>query len=109
MNFLVDAQLPTALARWLHAQGHTAQHVGELGLLDAEDPRIWAYVLANQVTILTKDEDFAMRFARTANAPAIIWLRKGNATNRALIEWLTPRWPEIIALLESGERLIEVR
>jgi predicted nuclease of predicted toxin-antitoxin system len=32
MRFLVDAQLPPALARWLAAQGHEAAHVGDLGL-----------------------------------------------------------------------------
>jgi len=26
MRFLVDAQLPPALARWLAAQGHEAEH-----------------------------------------------------------------------------------
>ena len=37
MIFLVDAQLPPALASWLTQQGHTAQHVDDLGLSNAED------------------------------------------------------------------------
>ena len=37
MKFLVDAQLPPALARWLREQGYDAQHVEDLGLRDAED------------------------------------------------------------------------
>ena len=32
MTFLIDAQLPPALASWLIQQGHTAQHVDDLGL-----------------------------------------------------------------------------
>lgn len=32
MRFLVDAQLPPALARWLAAQGHEAEHVGDIGM-----------------------------------------------------------------------------
>jgi predicted nuclease of predicted toxin-antitoxin system len=39
----------------------------------------------------------------------IIWLRIGNASNRALLEWLQPRWPQIVTLLNAGHRLIEVR
>lgn len=41
MRFLVDAQLPPALARWLASQGHQADHVGDLGLAAAMDRVIW--------------------------------------------------------------------
>jgi predicted nuclease of predicted toxin-antitoxin system len=109
VNFLTDAQLQPALVRWLQAEGHAAQHVAELDLLEAEDPHIWAPALATQAIILTKDEDFAERSARSLTAPTIVWLRIGNATNRALLEWLTPRWAGVVALLQAGERLIEVR
>jgi predicted nuclease of predicted toxin-antitoxin system len=39
MRFLVDAQLPPALANWLAAQGHDAAHVADLdhALDDAEN------------------------------------------------------------------------
>jgi predicted nuclease of predicted toxin-antitoxin system len=40
---------------------------------------------------------------------ALIWLRCGNATNRALALWLEPRWKEISTLLGRGERFIEAR
>ena len=59
--------------------------------------------------IITKDEDFAARAAHDPNAPRIVWLRVGNTTNAALVHWLTPRFPNIIALLERGDVLIEVR
>jgi len=32
MRFLVDAQLPPALARTLEAGGHEAEHVADIGL-----------------------------------------------------------------------------
>lgn len=41
MRFLVDAQLPPALAHWLSARGHEAVHVGELGMQAATDRVIW--------------------------------------------------------------------
>jgi len=39
----------------------------------------------------------------------IVWLRIGNATNRALLEWLEARWSSVVQLLIDDNRLIEVR
>ena len=54
MNFLVDAQLPPGLARWLADQGHSAQHVNDVGLAGAEDFMIWNHALGVDAIILTK-------------------------------------------------------
>jgi predicted nuclease of predicted toxin-antitoxin system len=43
MKFIVDAQLPPALAHWLREQGHQAEHVTEVGLREADDSPIWHY------------------------------------------------------------------
>ena len=65
MKFLIDAQLPPALARWLREAGHEASHVEDDGLRDAEDGAIWAHALKTGAIIVTKDEDFAARSIRT--------------------------------------------
>lgn len=109
MNLLIAAQLPPALATWLTKQGHAAQHVDDLGLREADDIVIWNYALKVGTIIVTKDEDFAERTGRTMSGPRILWLRIGNATNQALVEWLEPRWISIMARLEAGDRLVEVR
>ena len=108
MNFLVDAQLPPLLAQWLRDAGHQAQHVEEVNLREADDGDIWRHALLTSAIIVTKDEDFATRASRTAVTPVIVWLRLGNATNRALLAWLQPRWPGVLQLLKQGHRLIEV-
>ena len=59
MKFLVDAQLPPALARSLTAKGHAAEHVGDIGLQASSDAAIWDYALREGAAIVTKDEDFA--------------------------------------------------
>jgi predicted nuclease of predicted toxin-antitoxin system len=41
MRFLIDAQLPPALVRWLTEQGHDAEHVVDCGLAEADDRLIW--------------------------------------------------------------------
>ena len=65
--------------------------------------------MSSEAIIVTKDEDFAERMARTTSGPVIVWLRIGNSTNRALLEWLEPRWTQVTVLLDAGNRLIEVR
>jgi len=109
MKFIVDAQLPPALAFWLREQGHPAEHVAEIGLRDADDSPIWQCALAQAACILTKDEDFAVRIHQARQAPVVVWLRIGNCSNRALREWFFPLLPEVLREIESGQRFIEIR
>ncbi len=101
--------MPPALATWLIQQGHTAQHVDDLGLRNADNIAIWNHASESGAIIITKHEDFAERTTRTTTGPVIVWLRIGNATTRALIQWLSPRWGDVIDHLNAGDRLIEVR
>ena len=60
MQFLVDAQLPPALARWISAQGYSAYHVADIGMASARDPEIWDRAYGDGAIIINKDEYFAM-------------------------------------------------
>jgi len=106
MKFLVDAQLPPALCAWLGGHGHEALHVTQIGMGAANDAAIASYAETNGLTLVSKDEDFVV--LRLPDRFGLLWLRCGNATNRALVAWLTPRWPQITTLLDRGERFIEV-
>jgi predicted nuclease of predicted toxin-antitoxin system len=109
LNFLVDSQLPPALARWISAQGHHAIHVAELGLEADDDSVIWQYAQKEKAIIISKDEDFADRWLLNDDGIALVWIRKGNCSNRALMDWLEPLWPDVLRRLEQGEQLIELR
>ena len=61
MRFIVDAQLPPALARWLTAQGYEAEHVFDVGLAEAPDAVIWRRATENVAVVVSKDDDFALR------------------------------------------------
>jgi predicted nuclease of predicted toxin-antitoxin system len=61
MRFLVDAQLPIALAQWLVSNGLEASHVSDVGLQAASDQDIWNFAVVNSAIIISKDEDFAQR------------------------------------------------
>ena len=109
MRFLIDAQLPPALARLLTAHGHHAEHVADVGLRDADDSPIWQYAVAHKAVLITKDEDFAYRAGKGGTTPVIVWLRIGNTSRRALLVWLEPLIPDIETMVRAGETLIEVR
>ena len=109
MKFLVDAQLPPALALWLSEAGHDAQAVRELGLREAEDGAIWQHAMTTGAVILTKDEDFPTRAQQTDISPVIVWLRVGNSSNRALRQWFLPYLTQIITSIEQGARVVEIR
>jgi predicted nuclease of predicted toxin-antitoxin system len=107
MKFLIDAQLPPALCGWLRERGHEAVHVLEIGMVAASDAAIAERAEAEGAVLISKDEDFVT--LRLPDRFTFVWLRCGNASNRALITWLEPRWNEIERLLETGERFVETR
>ena len=109
MKFLIDAQLPPALARLIISLGHEALHVEEAGILLSTDQAIWNYAVANTQTIITKDEDFKnmLLLASTEKTP-VVWIRIGNCSNAALAQWFQPLFPQILTHLQHGEMLIEL-
>ena len=108
MVFLVDAQLPPALAQWLAERGHAAAHVMDVQLERADDAAIWEYALRTGGVILTKDEDFAKRRMVTTAGPAIVWIRIGNTANPELLRQMEQHLAHIVSALLQGEPLIEV-
>jgi len=107
VRFVVDAQLPPALARRLEALGHTAEHVKDLGLVSASDNEIRDYAAGVGAVVVTKDEDFAIR-RLLSEGPSVVWLRVGNTRRLALLARVEAELPVIVAALERGETLIEV-
>ena len=106
MRFLVDAQLPPGLCRWLQARGHEAVHVQQLGMGASGDAEIADHAEAEGAVLISKDEDFMI--LRQPDRFALLWLRCGNATSRALAAWLEARWERVEELLGMGERLVEL-
>src|SRR5689334_5111310 len=102
MRFLVDAQLPPALARWLAANGHTAEHVADRQLEAASDVAIWDCALRQAAAIITKDEDFALSKALSDTSPAVVWIRLPNTRRRELSRPVRERLPDILSALERA-------
>jgi predicted nuclease of predicted toxin-antitoxin system len=107
LRFLVDAQLPPALARWIVSAGHAAEHVGDCGLMAAPDDVIRTRASQTGAVILTKDEDFAVH-RLLHEGPAIVWVRIGNTRRAELLRRIEVDFPAIVAALERGEPLVEI-
>ena len=106
MRFIVDAQLPPALAAWIRGRGHEADHVFDLGMGKADDAAIAGWAVSSQAVVVTKDDDFG-RLGQ--GKLQILWIRVGNASNAALLAAIAPLWDEICTQLAGAARIVEIR
>ena len=107
MRFLIDAQLPPALAREITALGHDTVHVAEIGMLSASDSDIWKRAVELAAALITKDEDFVTMRALDSEGPAVVWVRVGNIRNRDLLMRFVASFPTILSALQRGETVVE--
>ncbi len=109
MKFLIDNQLPAALAEYLKKRGFDCEHVLDVGLGQSSDSDICNYAGAHGAVIVSKDQDFLY----LANQPKLnirfIWVRLGNCRTSALLEAFDRLWPDIEVSLNAGDRIIELR
>lgn len=81
----------------------------DLGLRDASDRAIFDAARRADAVVLTKDQDFVEMLLRHGPPPRILWLTSGNTSNARVRELLERAWPRLIALLQAGESLVELR
>ena len=105
--FLVDAQLPPALAEALRGARLEAIHVADIGLVTATDQQIWQEAVIRSAVLVTKDRDFSLLRVARNSGPTILWIRVGNIDNRTLIAQVLRALPSIVAAVDRGESVIE--
>ena len=108
MRFLVDAQLPPALARWLAAHGHEAEHVLDRHMETATNSAIWDFACLNDTVIVTKDEDFTQGKILAPASPVVVWIRLPNTRRRELLAWFETVLLDMVSAIERGETLVEL-
>ena len=105
----IDAQLSTALARWIRETFRIeAQAVRDLGLRNVKDPVIFKAAREAGVVVMSKDEDFRLLVERLGPPPQVLWVTCGNTSNARLCEILTKHLPSALELLQRGEPLVEI-
>src|SRR6476661_8202990 len=109
MVIWVDAQFSPAIAAWISDNSRVeAKAVRELGLRDATDRQIFLAAKREGAVVMTKDSDFIRLLDELGPPPAVIWVTCGNTSNVRLEEILSSTLADAVALLNAGEKLVEI-
>ena len=100
MKFIVDAQLPRRLARFLQDSGYDAIHTLDLPQRNATpDSNINALSIAQERIVITKDSDFVDSFLTIQQPYKLLLISTGNIKNAELETLFVTYLPQIIDLL----------
>lgn len=109
MKFLIDAQLPPALAVRLRGLGHDAVHVTDILPGNAPDTALLSHAAANGMAIVSKDGDFVQLAAQARQPVQLVWVRLGNCSSTTLVSRLVGTIGEIVQTLADGKPVVELR
>ena len=99
--------IPRQVGLLLEAAGHRCRHVGDVGLLEAEDHEIVAAAKAAGEAVLTHDLDFGSLLAFSGDSrPSVLILRQRNLHPERLYESLHRTEGRWLGALEQGAVVI---
>lgn len=91
VNYLIDANLPYYFSMW-----NTDQFIHQLDRNDEEkDHQIWEFAKKNDLTIVTKDSDFADRILLRNPPPRVIQIKFGNMRMNDFYNLMRNIWTDI--------------
>lgn len=110
MSFLIDENLSRRLRRLLEPAFPGCRHVTEFGLLASKDEFVHACARVEDLTLLSKDDDFRILIDRVGPPPKLVFIRLGNAPTQTIAEALMARRAEIAAFLDAPSLgVLEIR
>ncbi len=109
MKFLVDAQLPARLARFLHSAGHDARHTTQLpeGNRTADD-HVAKVADDEDRIVVSKDADFRISHQLHGSPRRLLVVAMGNISNNDLLAVFEKHLDTIVAAFDDADR-VEVR
>jgi predicted nuclease of predicted toxin-antitoxin system len=84
MKLLFDENLSPKLAVNLNDVFSDSKHVDRIGLGGESDNAVWEYAKANGYVLISKDSDFYDKSALFGHPPKVIWIRRGNCSNKTI-------------------------
>jgi predicted nuclease of predicted toxin-antitoxin system len=103
MRFLLDMNLPPAMAEWLRSEGHDAVHIREIGLADLPDHGIFAHAAEEVRIVVTFDLDFGeIAGLAGATGATVVLLRLRMARQDYLGQRLQAAIAEAAEALQDG-------
>lgn len=108
MKFIIDTQLPPALAKFLVEKGFDAIHTtffadGHL----LQDTEIIHIAIEENRIIATKDSDFLDNYLLKGSPPKVLLLQFGNISNKELLQYFENHIHKIITVFEEGAELVK--
>ena len=104
MRFLVDAQLPRRLARWLQDKGHDALHTHDLPAGNrTEDADVNNLSLRERRVMVTKDTDFVDTFLLARKPHKLLLVATGNIGNADLEGLFQRNLQAIVSALDASD------
>jgi predicted nuclease of predicted toxin-antitoxin system len=104
MKLLLDANISWRLVNKLKDHFEDCFHVDIIGLtVPAKDMEIWNHALANNLIIITNDDDFLNLANIKGFPPKVVLLRTGNQSNIYVEELLIKHKTDVEALNKSAD------
>lgn len=104
MKFLLDANISWRLSGKLKSHFEDCFHVDHIGLkVPASDNEIWEYALANELIIVTNDDDFVNILNFKGYPPKVVLLRTGNQSNQYIESILVKHQENIRSFYNNRE------
>lgn len=95
MKLLFDQNISFRIKRKLPIEFQNCKHVSDLDLQNTEDYIIWEYAKANDLSIVTFDQDFFEISLLNGTPPKIIWIKSGKLTTNEIANLLIEHWKSI--------------
>lgn len=103
MKLLFDENLAPSLVPALADVFPQSSHVANIGLGAALDREVWEYAREHNYTLVSKDSDFHELSLLRGYPPKVVWIRRGNCTNKQIEFILRNKLKDIRSLLDNPE------
>jgi len=84
MKLLFDENLSPKMVEALADVFPDSAHVDRIGLGGGSDDDVWRYAKDNGFMLVSKGSDFYAKSILYGHPPKVIWIRRGNCTNRQI-------------------------
>jgi predicted nuclease of predicted toxin-antitoxin system len=103
LKLLFDENLSPRLVDTLADIFPFSAHAHRLNLGSADDTAVWEYAQQHSFTLVSKDSDFHERSLLKGYPPKVIWIKRGNCSNKQIELLLRNKAEQINEMLADPE------